>query len=385
MTGVDAWVRDRRAVVIDAAWAVAVLGLGSWRETTVSNAHLTLIDAPLGVYLAVHVVAAVALLLRRRDPLLAAVVIAAVSIVTPTYAVLVIPYSVVLSVSLRWRGAVVLAALAAVWVLGTNPLAGGDPSGLAIMAVAAVLGLYVRARRRLLAELAEQARADERIRLAGEMHDVVSHQVTLMVLQAGALSVSTTDDEVRQAAESLRRTGRQALDELRELIGVLRTGHEPVLDLDESGGDLRALIAASRAAGVDVRLDRTGDPAVSAASASTAASPSAVRHTVYRVVQESLTNAAKHAPGANVTVTVREEAEQVHVRIADTGTAAQPPEKSSAPDPTSGPGTGLDGLRRRVELTGGTFRAGPSPRGGFVVEAELPAGAPGAAGKRASQ
>src|SRR6266480_5341113 len=108
--------------------------------------------------------------------------------------------------------------------------------------------------------LAEQARAEERARLAGEMHDVVTHRVSLMVLQAGALSVTAADDATRQAAEELRAAGCQALDELRDLVGILRT--EPAGDQTPSTAGLPALIAESTAAGTPAELAEDGDPAL---------------------------------------------------------------------------------------------------------------------------
>jgi signal transduction histidine kinase len=178
--------------------------------------------------------------------------------------------------------------------------------GLLFTAVPALLGLYVAARRRLIQALteradraererhllAEQARAEERARLAAEMHDVVSHRVSIMVLQAGALSVAAADDSTRTAAEDLGTNGRQALDELRELIAVLQTNsrddNERGTERPASLPDLSALVADSAAAGVNVSLDESGNPLM--------ISPS-VGRTAYRVVQEALTNVHKHAPG----------------------------------------------------------------------------------------
>ncbi|MEU8800939.1 histidine kinase [Spirillospora sp. NPDC048819] len=251
---------------------------------------------------------------------------------------------------------------------------------MAVVIGGALLGMYAAARRRVVQALteraeraererhllAERARAEERARLAAEMHDVVAHRVTLMVLQAGALRVRAPDEPTRTAAEELRGTGCQALEELRDVIGLLRR------DPEETSGpaaeplpDLSALVAESAAVGVPVELAEHGDPPP--------ASP-AVGRTAYRVVQEALTNARKHAPGAAVRVEVRYRADGVALTVRNAAASREPDAALAA----SGSGTGLDGLRERVELIGGTFTAGPSA-GGFRVEASLPAYLPVAA------
>jgi signal transduction histidine kinase len=255
------------------------------------------------------------------------------------------------------------------------------PLGLLNTAVPALAGRYLDARRRLVAGLrekaeraereqhlrAEQARAEERARLASEMHDVVTHRVSLMVLQAGALEVTTTDPAVRRTARELRAAGAAALDELRELVGVLggeRAGASPSVGPAGPAGrpNLRALVDASVAAGVPVRLVRLGRDDCA---------PPAVARTAHRVVQEALTNVHKHAPGGEVQVEVQYGPDAVTVSVRNTG----PP---AAPDPVlaaSGSGSGLRGLRERVEVIGGAFWAAPCPDGGFEVRAVLPVGA----------
>jgi signal transduction histidine kinase len=209
--------------------------------------------------------------------------------------------------------------------------------------------------------LAEQARAEERARLAGEMHDVVTHHVSLMVLQAGALSITAKDEMTRQAAEELRAAGCQALDELRDLVGILRT--EPGGDQTPSTSGLPALIAESTAAGTPAELTEDGDSAL--------ASP-VVGRTAYRIVREALTNARKHAPGAHVLVGISYRESQVRVVVRNgPATRAADSELSG-----TGSGLGLAGLRQRVELMHGSVRAGPAPDGGFRLEAVLPAYVP---------
>jgi len=220
-------------------------------------------------------------------------------------------------------------------------------------AVGPLLALYFNARREVLqglrdraerAErerylLAEQARAEERARLAGEMHDVVTHRVSLMVLQAGALSVTATDDTTRQAAEELRAAGVQALDELRELV------------------------AESTAVGTPAELVEQGNPAL--------ASP-VVGRTAYRIVREALTNVRKHAPGAHVVVRISYDESQVRLSVRNTAVTA-PPDSALA---ATGSGIGLASLRQRIELVHGTLRAAGTPDGGFCLEATMPSYVP---------
>jgi signal transduction histidine kinase len=212
--------------------------------------------------------------------------------------------------------------------------------------------------------LAEQARAEERARLAGEMHDVVTHRVSLMVLQAGALRMTAPDEATRLAAEELRTAGCQALDELRDLVGILRTGPEE--DEPVATPDFAALIAESTAVGTPAELIVEGDTGL--------ASP-IVQRTVYRVVREALTNVRKHAPGARVLVRVGYDPSQVRLEVSNTP-PADPASPARVGLADTGSGLGIAGLRQRIELVHGTLRAGPTPAGGFCVEAILPAYVP---------
>jgi signal transduction histidine kinase len=258
--------------------------------------------------------------------------------------------------------------------------------GLLRVAVGPLVALYFDARRRLVQALteraeraererdllAEQARAEERARLAGEMHDVVTHRVSLMVLQAGALRMTAPDERTRQAAEELRAAGCQALDELRDLVGILRAA--PDGDQAPSVADFAELVAESTAVGTPAELIEDGDPAL--------ASP-VVGRTAYRIVREALTNVRKHAPGARVTVRVSYGQSQVQLTVRNTRPTGHPADLngSGAGDAGSGlastgSGLGLANLRQRIELVHGTLRAGPTPDGGFCLEATLPAYVP---------
>jgi signal transduction histidine kinase len=209
--------------------------------------------------------------------------------------------------------------------------------------------------------LAEQARADERARLAGEMHDVVTHRVSLMVLQAGALGITAPDEATRRAAEELRAAGCQALDELRDLVGILRTA--PDGDQTPALPALAALIAESTTVGTPAELVQEGDPAL--------ASP-VVARTAYRIVREALTNVRKHAPGAAVFVRVSYGESKVRLSVRNSPVAGRPGSDLAA----TGSGLGLASLRQRIELVHGTLRAGPAADGGFCLEATLPAYVP---------
>nr|WP_269128777.1 histidine kinase [Nonomuraea sp. K271] len=210
--------------------------------------------------------------------------------------------------------------------------------------------------------MAEQARGEERVRLAAEIHDVVTHRVSLMVLQAGALQVSATDDRTEEAAEALRTTGCQALAELRDLVGILRdadgdadhaTMPQPVLP------DLGTLIAESESVGVPVELAERGDRSP--------LSP-VVGRTAHRIVQEALTNVRKHAPGASARVEAHYDREVVRLTVRNTAPTRPADPALAGP----GPGTGLLGLRQRVELVNGTLVARPRGDGGFELQATLP-------------
>ncbi|MET8319367.1 histidine kinase [Micromonospora sp. NPDC005189] len=235
-----------------------------------------------------------------------------------------------------------------------------------------VFGLWVRARRDTLAALrdraerlereqeahADRVRAEERTRIAREMHDVVAHRVSLMVVHAGALEVTAADPTTVEAAVLIRTTGRQALTDLREVLGVLRQAGPAVMP--ERGLDaLDELIGESRTAGLRVCRQDEGVPS---------ALPATVGRTAYRVVREALTNVRKHAAGAETTVCLRYLPDGLEVVVRN-----GPSEGGPA---LPGAGQGLLGLRERVELLGGRLEAKPVD-GGFLVRALIPlAGAP---------
>ncbi|MFD6949518.1 histidine kinase [Nocardiopsis sp. TSRI0078] len=239
-----------------------------------------------------------------------------------------------------------------------------------LLVIPMTFGLWVGTRRQLIDRLqeraerlereqhmmAEQAITAERTRIAREMHDVVAHRVSLMVLHAGGLEVSTDDPRTVEAAGLIRTTGREALSELRGILGVLRddtaaapTAPQPVLS------DLDRLVGEWCAAGMRITREDTGQgPPL----------PAGVQRTAYRIVQEGLTNAAKHAPGAAVTLRLHRSARQLEVEVAN-----EPAPAPAAPMPHSG--FGLTGLRERVALAGGSLSAGACPDGGWRMRAIL--------------
>lgn len=208
--------------------------------------------------------------------------------------------------------------------------------------------------------VAERTRLRERTRIAGDMHDSLGHDLALIALRAGALELAPElSAERRAAAGELRAAAGSATERLAEIIGVLRTDDEGAPRLPP-GESVPRLVERARASGMTVTLEQPDDAAGDGLPAMTG-------HALHRVVQESLTNAAKHAPGADVRVRITREAEELAVTVTHPARPAGP-----APAPVSG-GSGLVGLDERVRLAGGALRAGPAPDGGFTVSARLPA------------
>ena len=212
------------------------------------------------------------------------------------------------------------------------------------------------------AERARRAVLEERARIARELHDVVAHHMSLIAVRAETAPYRLTglSEPVRAEFGALSEVAREALAEMRRLLGVLRHDQPAALAPQPQLADLPTLVDAARQAGVSVEL--SASPALGRV-------PPGVGVCAYRIVQESLSNASQHAPGAAVTVSVGQEAGAVLLRVANgPGGAAGPPGDGH------GPGHGLTGMRERVALLGGSLSAGPAPDGGFVVSAVLPVG-----------
>jgi len=373
-TGTD-WVVDVAAFVFALGVGVAVL-----LSTRASHGEAAwVVEAVCGP------IALVAMWWRRRHPATLAIVIGLLSIVSALAAGPAIVATFTATVRCRPR------PLAAVWAVAIGaalafPLLYPSEDSYAFEAVLAVLflavvfgwGLYARARHELLLSLREraesleaeqgrrvqEARAAERRRIAREMHDVLAHRLSLLSLHAGALEyrADASPEEVAEAAAVIRDTSHSALVELREVIGVLREGDDPPATappqptLEQVG----ALVDEARAAGEHVTLG-LDLPAG-------AGPPETIGRTAYRIVQEGLTNARKHAPGAAVAVSIA----GTPGATLDVTVTSRPPIGALAAPPPPGAGTGLVGLRERVALAGGRLASGPDGHGDFRLHAELP-------------
>jgi signal transduction histidine kinase len=209
-------------------------------------------------------------------------------------------------------------------------------------------------------QVAGQAVADERRRIARELHDVVAHHVSVMgVLATGARRILRRDpDTADEALGTIEETSRTTLREMRRLLDVLRTDAEPAAELSPQPGlaGIEALVEQVRDAGLPVVLEVDGEP--------TGLDPG-VALTIYRIIQEALTNALKHAGPATAEVRLWFGAQWLSVEVSDTGRGPRPNGAAL--------GHGLVGMRERVALYGGTLRTGPRPGGGYRVHAKIPA------------
>ncbi|MEU4555081.1 signal transduction histidine kinase [Micromonospora violae] len=271
---------------------------------------------------------------------------------------------------------VAVSVLVSVVLVGT-PIwryAGADgaiPVTVAVCVAPAFLGLYVGTRRELVERIREraerlereqhqrvaQARSDERAQIARDMHDVVAHRVALIVLQATALESAGGEDAVVRGRQ-IGAIGREALAELRALVGILRSDDDAPITPHPGVADLDALVADSRRLGVPVTLSLEKETAERL--------PLLVEHAAYRIVQESLTNVHKHAPGARTRIRIRQTRQSLQVVISS-GRG-----RPTTTPPLPGGRHGLLGLAERVHLIGGELTSGPTADGGFSLVAELP-------------
>ncbi len=276
-----------------------------------------------------------------------------------------------------WRGAVAVLALDMVvhWSYGVTlpPLAdwlwvGGLTFlpwffGRLVRVHAEQSALLADQSRRLVEEqrhVAERAVADERRRIARELHDVIAHSISVMVVQAGAARelLGRNEAGVADALEEIQRSGRAALGETGRLLGLLREPEESGVEPQPTAADIPGLVESFRAAGLDVHLEVGG---------STEGLPAGLDLSVFRIVEEGLTNALKHTSGSRVEVRYRRAADRIEVELASGS--------GGAPRLTSG-GHGLVGMKERVAVFGGSLTAGPTPDGGFLVQARMPLGEP---------
>ncbi|NUV69778.1 sensor histidine kinase [Streptomyces sp. CAI-121] len=391
----------RHPTGVDVFWAVFLLGLSGM--SMVSGVYDAGREELVAVPVALGFSTVVAL--RRRAPekmLLLAILVGVVQLVfgvrpgVGNFAMLVITYTVA-TVGERWASRLALIcslSAAALSQLRWESEPGGSWAQAIFVTVimtvpfvlAWVLGDSLRTRRAYFDQLEERAArlerereaqskvavAAERARIARELHDVVAHNVSVMVVQAdgAAYVMDTAPDQAKQALETISGTGRQALAEMRRLLGVLRTGDAP-----ESGEyvpqpdveQIEDLVAQVRQTGLEVDFKVEGTPRPL---------PSGVELTAYRVVQEALTNTRKHGgpdAGASVRLVYFDDGLGLLIEDDGRGAAHELYEDGGA----DGAGHGMIGMRERVGMVGGTLDAGPRPGGGFRISALLPLKPPG--------
>jgi signal transduction histidine kinase len=371
-----AWLRhpsDRtKDIAVAAVVAVPVMGTG------IQDAIL--LDRPQLVVFSL--IGAVALLFRRRWPFAVLAVTAVATIAANPdealpLAVIVALYTI--ASTRPWRQT---AAAVAVLVAGNvlnivadgNDLNLGPVIGFGVQCVAvAAIGLYVGGRGATLDALRERAErldrerelladravAEERVRIAQELHDVVAHNVSLIVVQAQALGATVPDERVADATDGIADLGRQAMTEMHRTLKLLRTPDDDAAQRAPQPGlaNLGKLLEQSRAAGLDVRFAIEGEPRELSQSLDLSA---------FRIVQEALTNVLKHAGHARASVTVGYRPEALELTVVDSGNGTPSPGVA-----TSG-GHGLVGMRERAAMFGGTLTARPRGDRGFEVNAVLP-------------
>ena len=376
-SAVRAWVGRPSPRTVDVALTVAV-GVPVLATTVASGAKQDRVL--LGVVFGLA--ATLPLLVRRRWPFAVLAVTLAAAIATPVDGQYVFPIMVALYTigSARSWEATIAAATTPVLAGLIYILAGGPEFTtddlLAVgltSAVTAGLGLLVQSRRvsfealeeraaRLDRErelLAERAVAEERVRIAQELHDVVAHNVSLIVVQAQALAATVPGERVAATTSDIAQLGREAMAEMHRTLRLLRAGEEKARRAPQPGlGDLDGLLERSRAAGLPVEL------AVEGAARPLAQS---VDLSAFRILQEALTNVVKHAARARTTVLIGYGADALELTVTDSG------DGTVTQEPAPG-GHGLVGMRERAALFGGTLTAGPCTGHGFEVHAVLPYG-----------
>jgi signal transduction histidine kinase len=248
----------------------------------------------------------------------------------------------------------------------------------ALLAVVLLLAEAVRNRRRYMEEVRERLQraeadrereaarqvAEERLRIARELHDVMAHTIAAITVQAG-LAIDVLDDspaEARAALGAIRAASREAMAEVKATVGVLRSGDGVAAPLSPAPGldQVDGLIAMAQGTGLRVEVVVIGDPRPLSAAVDT---------TAYRIVQESLTNVIRHARASLATVEIRYEPGALELVVADNGIGVDARFDTSLP---AGSGHGLRGMVERAAALGGWLKAGPQPSGGFLIEARLP-------------
>jgi signal transduction histidine kinase len=377
-----------RRRLLDLAPTVALIAIGA--AQLVADYHGSGYRGPRGANAAFLVAVCLPLLVRRRHPVVALAGVFVVQAVwvgayyhgshqppfEPFAAGVVACFALGLHADRRGlrAGLVVFALLvvASAIVLAVGGSTVGNALPVLIWWSAAIgIGRGLRERQALVELLRERsarlerdrerdmadAALEERARIARELHDVIAHAVSLMVVQASAERRLLDPDQRRTAdtLETIESSGREALGELRRLLGVLRARGRERLAPQPGLDALPELLHEGRRSGHEIRLEVEGEPV---------RLPAGLDLTAYRIVQEGLTNARKHAPGAVVDLTLRWRAAEVEIEVADDG--------PGPPTNPNGVGHGLIGMRERASLYGGSLRTGPGAGGGFRVLARLP-------------
>jgi signal transduction histidine kinase len=368
---------SRKLIAFDGLAAIAYLALLA--PTAVAGT-----DLPARVSVPLMVVIGAPLALRRVWPVAVFLVVLAASVAALVLGVLADPfvaaafalYPVGLAagrsrLSTNLTGGVAIVILVAGSVAGT-PYGASPRLRTAVLGVGFLAGAWaasqvVRARRaeadRAAAELADRAVAGERLRIARELHDVVAHSMSIITVQAGTANhvMAARPAEAQEALRVIESTSRTALTEMRQLLGVLRSGATGIEFAPLPGpSGLPTLVRRAEEAGVPVRLDLRGTETL----------PGGIALSVYRIVQEALTNVVRHAAPTSCEISVTVEAGEVRIEVTDDGRRAGPHAHDRAGHDRVG--HGLIGMRERVLMYGGSFRAGPRPEGGFAVFARLP-------------
>jgi signal transduction histidine kinase len=390
MRAVERLAGGDQGVTVDAALGIAGAGLiavAAWGSPRLIGSEA--IAGPTWLLALLPLLLGGPLVLRRRAPLLMWLVIwAAIALLCLladnsvrglafTFVLFAAAYSLGAHASYRRAVAGLVVTLPVVAVISHRgdlalSFSHGQQGGQAAVALALLqllafwlAGVFVCARRRAvslatrgaaLQRQAEQAAAAERARIARELHDIVAHHLSVIVLQAAGTRASGRP--AGPALEKIENSARQALSETSSLLNVLRDpGEEAGLAPQPAIGELDALAASVREAGLPVSLVVDGDLPL----------PAVVDVSVYRIVQEALTNVLKHAGPARASVTIGCEQDTVTIEVTDNGTGQQG-------DGSPGGGHGLAGMRERAAVFGGELAAGPRPGGGFAVRARLPLG-----------
>jgi signal transduction histidine kinase len=376
----DPWIWDVAFAVVAAIFCLTVLAIGSPDEDRFKDVDAIHVLLTLGV--------CAALAWRRRRPL-EALAVAALFVVLMTFpnyqtagaptVIFFLMYAVALH-DTRVRSQLGLAIVAVgvtIAALNRPPdLRGGNIVGTAVSFGGAwIFGTALRARRDALMEKVKEAEqraaieterharavAEERLRIAQELHDVVAHSMSVIAVQAGvgAHVLESNPTEARHALENIATASRSTLNEMRRLLGVLRNEdgdiaeHAPAPRLE----DLPALVSRVEASGIEVDLSVESAPREL---------PAGVSLSAYRIVQEALTNVLRHAGAARARVDVRHADGSIQIEVSDDGRGL------AATSASNGSGHGIAGMRERVAVYGGTLHTGPRPGGGFVVRARIP-------------